>query len=315
VNELLNDSKTNSIGLAQLAGIKVGDILTGVNFTYFDKTASLQDITTVVGCCGQYLSLQFIRYVARFASSSADKDDSNPDNPNGTTKKIYLNLPTKTKVIATTGDIPRYIRNEPIHPCLMILLDQGIIDSGDVEALMDVIIRLKKRTMEWTSGLISIRSTIGDIDDCIQNADNNFNSGDNDRDFDGRDRKPSLWGGVSSSSKEAISSIIINNSSNNGNDDASLVIKRICRSWKKDVSLSTFDLQPALCMRVTSAYSKQDHVEYIIWIEDVSSGLQWYTRRRYSEFYSLREVRCVVVVIAMCVYATTTTTTTTTTVT
>lgn len=64
------------------------------------------------------------------------------------------------------------------------------------------------------------------------------------------------------------------------------------RFWMKDVTMSTSGLQAALCFHVVGAEHREDHVQYIIWIQDVQSGFEWHTRRRYSEFYRLREVGC-----------------------
>jgi hypothetical protein len=52
----------------------------------------------------------------------------------------------------------------------------------------------------------------------------------------------------------------------------------------------TKNLRPAVCVRLIRAEERQDHVVYVIWVMDVKSGVEWYVRRRFREFYEFREV-------------------------
>lgn len=310
VNELFQDTQTKQLGIAGLSGVKVGDILCGINELYFDKNVTLTDLIAVINCSGNYLNLQFVRYIipqTKLQSSSSTELSSLSSSPktnsllsHANRNDAYINIHNSRLQFlefsfSTLTSISNgmFMKKDPLHPVIVLLLEQNIIDVNDIEDFSCIILRLKKRILQWYGSKdISVLCKIGDIEDT--NYSNN--SGNMSASSMTYGNSNNYNNGSESNSYVAENFRRIYGISHANLSESSIfMMKRICKSWQRNLTLSTVDLQPALCIRVINAYTKDSHVQYAIWVNDVSSGLEWTTRRRYNEFHAFREVSIVVI--------------------
>jgi hypothetical protein len=252
-------------GLSELAGIQVGDVLFGINHEYFNREITLKQITTVLSSCGPYLCLHFFR----------------------------LKQPNTSFLTIMNGQLRRTGQLRRIHPCALAVIDQGLLQVDDVEAFCEDLSRLKARIFSWSSGVLISRQRIADLILTGGGA------------HDDTSREETGGGGGSGERRHSKSeyslkrrllrsSPSLNNSSHSSSHQSKSstnpMVSEITKNWYRDIELSTVNLQPALCMRILDTRKVSDHTEYRIWVEDISTGLEWYVRRRYKEFYKLREV-------------------------
>lgn len=235
-------------GLAELAGVEIGDLFFGINHEYFDDDISLKQITTVLSHAGPFVCCHFIR------SSSLS--------------------------VVTKGQIRQIGRFRKIHPCALSIIDQGILNVGDVETFCEDLTRLKSRIFAWSSGVLTSRQKSADLLAAV-NGEKNESSSRNEN-FE------KVSGKSESSKKRSFRRQSLSNSSNQSSDS---IVANITKNWYRDIELTTANLQPGLCLRIMDNRFIENHVEYRIWVEDISTGLEWFVRRRFKEFHKLREVR------------------------
>jgi hypothetical protein len=113
--------------LAMEAGIKVGDVLTGINTEYFSPGAEVQDVIDILNLTGTYVTLHFTR---RHAATTGDDDDGRP----------------------------RY------HKFAQMLLDQTVIGEERAMNVSKAMYRLKERVLQWDSGFITERIALWKLD-------------------------------------------------------------------------------------------------------------------------------------------------------
>ena len=106
--------------LALESGIKINDILTGINFEYFCPGAEVQDIIDILHLTGTFITLHFSRrYI-----------------PDDIQVQSYLS---------------------PHHKFARMLLDQTVIPEGKAGSVSNALRRLKERSLSWDSNVISQR--------------------------------------------------------------------------------------------------------------------------------------------------------------
>mmetsp|Transcript_10712 Transcript_10712/g.16233 ORF Transcript_10712/g.16233 Transcript_10712/m.16233 type:complete len:967 (-) Transcript_10712:128-3028(-) len=261
----LHTSSSGGPGLSQQAGVQIGDVLYGINFEYFNAGVTLSDVTKVVAAAGPFLCLHFIRF-----------------------------MDTST-IPCTDGSTPQHVVSlRKIHPCALMLLDQEVLEVDDMESFCESLSRLKARTMDWCTGTITERRRIRDLAVAMQYEGFGTTNGTGTRD------DSMIWLGSHSSRSSTDSSekirkkrwSVTTGSSTPAPSPVNPCIGDACdvrQNWYKEVTMSTRDIQPAISIRITGTKVIEDHTEYVIWVQDVATGLQWYTRRRFREFYRLRE--------------------------
>lgn len=266
---VVNGLYTNKYGFPGLsfrAGIEVGDILYGINDEFFDSTITLKHVTTVLTAAGQYVKLHFIRFAeARSVPAYIEGGAKDPS-----------------------------VQLRKIHPCALLLLDQEVLDVEHMETFCDTLSRIKERALTWGTGSIVHRSRIRDIADAVHGGNGSVGSVSSLRDDVVRSRMSTGVAGARDSTsnksrRASVSSAPLSFSQTTpspGTDD----VGDIRQNWYKDVSMNTVDLRPALFICITGTTVVEAHQEYIIRVEDISTGMEWFVRRRYKEFFKLREV-------------------------
>ena len=113
--------------LAMESGIKVGDVLTGINSEYFSPGAEVQDVIDILHLAGMYVTLHFTR---RYLSGNDGE-------------------------IATSSSF---------HNFATMLLDQAIISKERAGNVSKAVYRLKDRVIQWDSGFITERIELWKLD-------------------------------------------------------------------------------------------------------------------------------------------------------
>ena len=106
--------------LALESGIKVGDILTGINSEFFNPGAEVQDIIDILHLAGKFVALHFTR---RHASEN----------------------------------IPSQMQKAPLHKFAHMLIDQTVISKDKAGAVIKAFNGMKDRCMQWDSALAAQR--------------------------------------------------------------------------------------------------------------------------------------------------------------
>ena len=113
--------------LAMESGIKVGDVLTGINSEYFSPGAEVQDVIDILHLAGMYVTLHFTR---RYVTGSDGEITA----------------------------VPSY------HNFATMLLDQAIISKERAGNVSKAVCRLKDRVIQWDSGFITERIELWKLD-------------------------------------------------------------------------------------------------------------------------------------------------------
>ena len=106
--------------LALESGIKVGDILTGINSEFFNPGAEVQDIIDILHLAGKFVALHFTR---RHASEN----------------------------------IPSQMHKAPLHKFAHMLIDQTVISKDKAGAVIKAFNGMKDRCLHWDSALAAQR--------------------------------------------------------------------------------------------------------------------------------------------------------------
>ena len=256
--------------LAIQAGVKTGDILTGINYQYFNKQVLVQDVTRMLAAQEDPVVMHFLR------------------------RHI-------------TEDYSIRLHSTPIHLCAQKLAENNFISPDRTPHISASIFRLKTRTMQWDSGWISQTMVDNQNHQIISN--NTLSSINNNDNNIMQNRRISVDAGsnrynprndvtslhhrrrtVSSVSTDSFSRLSSptqlgpNSSSNNLSQENRMY------AGSRDMAVRTKLLRPALAIIILNAEYETDHCKYVIWVLDVKSGAEWFVRRRYREFYEFREV-------------------------
>jgi hypothetical protein len=190
----------------------------------------------------------------------------------------FIRFPPSSLSIVANGQIRRTGHLRKIHPCALSIIDQGILNVSDVESFCEDLTRLKSRIFAWSSGILTSRQKISDLLAAAHGDHNESNS------------RNETSGKNETSKKKALRRQSSSGVSNQSRASSDSVVSKITKNWYRDIELTTANLQPALCLRIMDNRFIGNHVEYRIWVEDISTGLEWFVRRRFKEFYKLREV-------------------------
>ena len=281
--------------LALESGIKINDILTGINFEYFCPGAEVQDIIDILHLTGTFITLHFSRrYI-----------------PEDIQVQSYLS---------------------PHHKFARMLMDQTIIPKEKAGNVTTALRRLKERSLSWDSNAVSQRIKGWKLDSFLKvgpryrtnsvltpDRSNLLNSrGELSGSGSGSGQGSGFGSSSSANSRSQASrrasgdfpvrahnnnknnnSNNSNNSSNNNNNNNSSSSNNnssssSSRSSSSRSSSSFIDparhLRPAISVRVIRAEERADHVVYVIWVMDVRSGAEWFVRRRFREFHDFKDV-------------------------
>ena len=114
IQEIHGDADSTSSFLARDAGVRLGDILAGINSEYFSPGAEVQDVIDLLSMAGDFVTIHFLR---RFGVDG--------------------------------GDV-----GARFHPFARILEDQGVIMEERIGYVSKALSRLKDRVLQWDSGWI-----------------------------------------------------------------------------------------------------------------------------------------------------------------
>eukprot|EP01038_Epipyxis_sp_PR26KG_P017045 gene17045-23439_t len=275
--------------LAAEAGVKAGDILTGINFEYFSPGVEIQDVVDILQLAGNYVTLHFSR-----------KKINGLDSYNSTQRKF--------------------------HKAIKTLLQHNVITSDQIRSVDKLLSRQKERVMQWDNGWISQRIESWRLDPKMNNYDttnsnsnnsllinklNLIRSNSNKNLLNNQstnleiiqnpnqksqfiDRRHS----ISDASAKSNNSSKYNNSSKDNLHLNNMTISNMNITRRKstnsnvatsDIVVLTKNLRPALSMRILRAEAQTDFTTYVIWVLDVKSGVEWITKRRFREFFEFRE--------------------------
>ena len=125
--------------LALESGIKVGDILTGINSEFFNPGAEVQDIIDILHLAGKFVALHFTRQHA---------SENNPSQ----------------------------MQKAPLHKFAHMLIDQTVISKDKASAVIKAFNGMKDRCMHWDSALAAQRIESWRLDNSSSSSTSNSTS-------------------------------------------------------------------------------------------------------------------------------------------
>ena len=272
--------------LAKESGIKIGDILTGINSEFFSPGAEVQDIIDILHLAGTFVALHFTR----------------------------RHVPIDTTV-----------QSHPTlnHKFAYMLMDQTVISKERAGMVSKALYRLKDRTLSWDSFSIAQKIENWKLDTCLNQTgwrnrntnshtntnmstnsnsvtpdrspispDNNNNSNNSNNNNNNNNNNANN----SNNNNNNNSNNINNNSNSNSNNNNSNSNNTSHQSKGNSDTRNTASIppyrhvRPAISVRILRAEERSDHVVYVIWVMDVRSGAEWFVRRRFREFHEFRDV-------------------------
>ena len=159
------------------------------------------------------------------------------------------------------------------HKFIVLLLDQELILLNAVEPMTLNLLRVKQRTMSWGTGVVSYRVRMKDIVFSHSGSGSGSSSSSGDISHIGVATE--------------MSSLSRGDGDGGGGGADSKASKGL---WLKDISAYTKGIQPGLAVRIIGAEYKVDHTEYIILVQDIRTGEEFLTKRRYREFLRFQKV-------------------------
>jgi hypothetical protein len=259
--------------LAKESGIKIGDILTGINSEFFSPGAEVQDIIDILHLAGTFVALHFTR----------------------------RHVPTEL----TAQSHPTLN-----HKFAYMLMDQTVISKERAGMVSKALYRLKERTLSWDSFSIAQKIENWKLDTCLNqpgwrnrntnshaNTNMNTNTSTNTYSVVTPDRSPlpsdNNNNNANNNNSNNNSNNNMNNSNNNNNSNSSSNGHK-SRSPADTRNIASIPpsrhVRPAISVRIIRAEERSDHVVYVIWVMDIRSGAEWFVRRRFREFHEFRDV-------------------------
>ncbi len=306
VNEISIRDLSGNDSLAKSAGLRIGDIITGVEKTRFSQITELQDVLgTLKQVDSPFIRLHFRRFRNR--------------------NNLY---DSASNLCRAAGDESAALERSSYHKLAQSLLEQGVISEQRAQKVTESIKLLKKRVLQWESGTLAERVRKLREEDSKETF-----SRPNSRRLSGSDRdrrsilgrplkRPSVEEDAMhatlmvpmSEEVDDIDADILplveshaegSSPGRNGSSGAKYTTGaegRVVRATNKNIFtddmadaystpifIDTKDLRPALAVRVVRADVLDTHVVYVIWVMDVKSGAQWTVRRRFREFSEFRD--------------------------
>lgn len=259
-----DDSPNSPPLLALEAGVKVGDILTGINSEFFSPGAEIQDVIDMLHLAGNYVTLHFTRRhkaedssvspYHKCAQTLLDQGVINRERAQYVTKAIFR---LRERVLQwDSGWITQKMSSEKLEKSAETAGADGKITSLASSA---------------PGGSPSNTSSSGSA-----NSYTNSGLGSGGSNRGGGSSFRAMWRSSSSTSSVAAAEL--------RSDSAPLSTR------KSDIVIPTRNLRPALSVRLMRAEQQRDHVVYVIWVMDIKSGAEWVVQRRFREFFEFRDV-------------------------
>ncbi len=270
----LHSRTTNQPLLARQAGVRIGDTLLCINGELFGPFAEVQDVLDILRLSGDYVSMQFRRRVSDSAEEDIDSDQ----------RLVTLNC----------------------------FVENNVIDQEQVRLTHRMLGDMKHRALTWSREWVAARVQAWQLhSDKYQKA---VNSSSGAAAFSFLDLF--TGGGATTTSSSAAAGPTAVKSPTQQLDLSGAMSpaspkssEELLRSSRQPgvaagtdgphtsgttavASGNVAELRPALSLRILHAEDQaQEYIVYVIWVCDVLTGLEWVVRRRFSEFFTLREVR------------------------
>ena len=247
----LHLSERGETMLAERAGVQVDDILLGINGELFSPWPELQDVIELLSVSGPFVVIHLRR---KLAMHRVDIDS--------------------------------------MHPAIKLLLEQRVITKSKTEIVDRLLARFKHRIIEWNDATISDRIYNWRLDLLDSTPSINTLSSVSTKEI-------SALSASSISGGDRRKSLGVLGRANSDKQRRRMTISYSSSPFFHPVphhGLPLFQLnhiRPALSVRILRAETSKagDHTEYVIWVNDVKSGIEWIVRRRFREFFEFREVR------------------------
>ena len=275
---------TANTSLARDAGIKIGDVITGVENTFFSPGAEIQDVLDALKkCVGHFVQLHCRRYIV------------------GNRNRI-----------AFLGDSSAAVEPSSYHSFAQLLMEQKLISEDRAQKVTESVAILKRRVLQWDTGELKERVRILHQDDNVNSAGSTPSTllsrrrqgrrTSLEQNLDATFVAPISYSSIISGAR-GIPSIpeetsprsadgkvnISSDASRHSSPRASISICENDAYNSVSIKVSTENLRPALATRVLRAEVREDHTVYVILVMDVKSGAEWVVRRRFREFDRFRE--------------------------
>ena len=316
----VRDLTETATSLAKDAGVCIGDVITGVDSTYFSPGTEIREVIIALREHGDFVSLHFRRYKVGKGKNKADLLRAT----NGTNDSSSTSQGGKEAV-------------SPYHKLAQLLLEQSIISEDRAQKVTEGLAILKARVLQWDSGVLAER-----VKSCQAPSDPGTGGGGG---GGIRESVSNMRGSVSSMLSGQVSpnapkkrtsidahmdDTVVEAAAASVRADRHLVVPDACTrksfsgrmgkeqnintivgsgrhesekhpysakgaaaaAANKDTTaiiVPTAELRPALATRIVRAEERDSHTVYVIVVIDIRSGAEWLVRRRFSEFHVFRE--------------------------
>jgi DNA-binding FrmR family transcriptional regulator len=255
--------------LAQDAGVRVGDIITGINGEYFSPGVEVQDVIDILELTGRYVSIHFCRHRGvddspyhRCAQMLLDQGVIKAERALYVSKILYR---LKERIVHwNSGWIAQRIEQWSLHRSAQSIAVEAATASSSSTAssfFSSMMLPSSNPSSSYnTSAGMNLASDMSDTSPLTR-----------------RLSSKSIWDINTILNPKPVDEAI-NTTQPLGS-----------QAHSNDLASATKSLRPALSLRVLRAEERQDHVVYIIWVLDVKSGAEWYVKRRFREFHEFRD--------------------------
>eukprot|EP01035_Chromulina_nebulosa_P024125 gene24125-31348_t len=234
------------------SGVEVGDVLLGIDSEYFCPAAEVPDIIEMLNLLWQKRNSFVSLHFMRLKSYIP-----------------YLEQ-NKTKILNERDLLNQYV---PIHPAITYLTEQGVIDRKQVRCVDTYLQRMKDRAINWDTQAVADRMGKWNLDVHFKDIDSNSLL-----------KLPNfLWdkslsgNSLSLSGQSKRKGPVLGDTDSDSNNALNAHLRR-----------GSF-LRPAISVTLLKADEQVDCVMYVLRVIDIRSGVDWVVRRRFREFFELRE--------------------------
>lgn len=238
-------------GIADKAGIQPGDILVSVNGSDV-KSGALESLSMVAS---------LIKNAPTCFSLTLDRPPNQQHLADSPFEQSNSSIQKESPLVNTRKSGNMNYRAIPLAPLATLLHSQGLLESQrEAEALTSQLYTISTRSRRWQKH----KNLIVDVEPPSQPASRGFLSS-------------LLWGsdrGGGSEQKDGVGVVSI---------------PTLGRDNERNRVISMHGIREALVIRVLGISQVNDHTEYIVWVLDVASGIEWKISRRFREFQRLEE--------------------------
>lgn len=150
----IQQRNSNTLLLAQAAGVKIGDVLVGINNEPFGPWAELQDVMDLLSLSGHFVTMHFIRYddpavvVAANGGNSAAQRNSMKFKSSSAKQLVGVDtlasgLPV---AIADSGSLPKRMK---------LFVENSVLTPEQIPLMERTISYLKGRVVKWSSAMLA----------------------------------------------------------------------------------------------------------------------------------------------------------------